>query len=478
MRQSLEELPAQLSPVPLLNESALKSTLSRVHAYHTTWGKTPAVQRAQCLENLGTLMTENYGRLLHLLIVEGKKTLPDAVAEVREAIDFCYYYAQQGRAMLGEPRILPGPTGEINKLYLSPRGTFACISPWNFPLAIFLGQVAAALVAGNTVMAKPASSTPAIASYVVELAHQAGIPQDALCLAHTSGSSFAEHILRDTRIAGVAFTGSTETARSINLLLATRPGPLAPFIAETGGLNAMIVDSSALPEQVVNDVIISGFQSAGQRCSALRILCLQQDVAQPIIHMIQGAMKELNIGDPALLKTDVGPVIDHNAKAGLLTYVEELRANPRATCLYTCDTPADTDIHAYVAPQLWQMESIQDITREAFGPIVHVVTFRSDQLSRLIDDINATGFGLTFGLHSRLESTIQEVFGRIHAGNVYINRSIIGAVVGVQPFGGEGLSGTGFKAGGPHYLLRFVTERTYTHDITAAGGNASLLAEI
>lgn len=456
----------------------LERVFDRVYNNRLSWEKTSVVKRAECLENLAKLLDENYEKLLFLLLSEGHKTIADSVSEVREAIDFCIYYAQQARLLMEHPLELKGPTGELNVLSYHARGVFVCISPWNFPLAIFLGQVVAALVTGNSVIAKPAESTPMVALFAVELAYKAGIPRDVLQLVIASGSNISQKLLTQSRLGGVTFTGSTHTSLLINRTLAERYGPIIPLMAETGGMNAMIVDSSALAEQVVQDVIASGFQSAGQRCSALRILCLQSDIADHVIEMLVGAMKELKIGNPFDFSADIGPVIDAYSKDTLLNYLDQLSQNPNVKKIYACDVPEDTDAEFYVAPQLWEVGAVSDVVHEAFGPIVHVVRYRGEQIERIMHDINQTGYGLTFGLHTRLESTIQTALSIIKAGNIYVNRSTIGAVVGVQPFGGEGLSGTGPKAGGPNYLRRFVCEKTFTHNITAAGGNASLLADL
>jgi RHH-type proline utilization regulon transcriptional repressor/proline dehydrogenase/delta 1-pyrroline-5-carboxylate dehydrogenase len=450
-------------------------------AYHTydKWSRVAVSERAGCLDRLGQLLQANIVQLIHLLTKEAGKTIPDALAEVREAIDFCYYYAQQARQYQGQSVSLPGPTGELNHLSYHSRGVFVCISPFNFPLAIFLGQVVAALVCGNTVIAKPASQCSRVARAAVNLAYQAGIPRDALRLVIMSGQHFSETFLSDDRLAGVAFTGSVDAAHQINETLAKKPGPIIPLIAETGGINAMIVDSSALPEQVVRDVLISAFQSAGQRCSALRLLVVQNDVADTITEMLMGAMAQLRPGQTNCLSTDVACVIDEKAKQNLMAYTSLLSERTDvARLLYVCPVPEDLEDTNFVPPQVWQLSSVKDLTHETFGPILHMVRFRGDYLDQVLDDINSLGYGLTLGVHSRLESTIQQVFSKARVGNLYINRSQIGAVVGVQPFGGEGLSGTGFKAGGPNYLLRFMVERTFTQDTTAAGGNASLLASL
>jgi RHH-type proline utilization regulon transcriptional repressor/proline dehydrogenase/delta 1-pyrroline-5-carboxylate dehydrogenase len=412
--------------------------------------------------------------LMTLAVREAGKTIPDAVAEVREAVDFCRYYAAQAVQHFARPAELPGPTGERNRLYLRGRGVFACISPWNFPLAIFTGQITAALAAGNAVIAKPAEQTPLIAAFAVQLLHRAGVPVDVLHLLPGDGAKIGGALVQDPRIAGVAFTGSTETARAINQSLAKREGAIVPFIAETGGQNCMLADSSALPEQVVRDVLASSFQSAGQRCSALRVLFLQSEVADKIITMLKGAMAELSLGDPALLATDVGPVIDDEAKATLEAHSERMKRE--AKLLLELPLPQDAGRGSFFAPRAFEIDSLSRLTREVFGPILHVIRYRADRLDRVLDAINATGYGLTLGIHSRIDETARRIHERLKVGNAYVNRNMIGAVVGVQPFGGEGLSGTGPKAGGPHYLYRFATERTLTIDTTAAGGNASLLS--
>jgi len=412
--------------------------------------------------------------LMTLAVREAGKTIPDAVAEVREAVDFCRYNAAQAVQHFARPAELPGPTGERNRLYLRGRGVFACISPWNFPLAIFTGQITAALAAGNAVIAKPAEQTPLIAAFAVQLLHRAGVPVDVLHLLPGDGAKIGGALVQDPRIAGVAFTGSTETARAINQSLAKREGAIVPFIAETGGQNCMLADSSALPEQVVRDVLASSFQSAGQRCSALRVLFLQSEVADKIITMLKGAMAELSLGDPALLATDVGPVIDDEAKATLEAHSERMKRE--AKLLLELPLPQDAGRGSFFAPRAFEIDSLSRLTREVFGPILHVIRYRADRLDRVLDAINATGYGLTLGIHSRIDETARRIHERLKVGNAYVNRNMIGAVVGVQPFGGEGLSGTGPKAGGPHYLYRFATERTLTIDTTAAGGNASLLS--
>jgi RHH-type proline utilization regulon transcriptional repressor/proline dehydrogenase/delta 1-pyrroline-5-carboxylate dehydrogenase len=438
------------------------------------WNGTPAADRAASLERAADLMERSRAALMAMAVREAGKTVPDALAEVREAVDFCRYYAQRARADFAEPLALPGPTGERNQIALEGRGVFACISPWNFPLAIFSGQVTAALAAGNAVIAKPAEQTPLIAAAAVRILHEAGVPADVLHLLPGDGPSVGAPLVADPRIAGVAFTGSTETARAINQVLAARTGPIVPLIAETGGQNAMIVDSSALPEQVVRDVLISSFQSAGQRCSALRVLFVQEDIAEKLEEMLVGAMGELRVGDPALLSTDVGPVIDEAAKDVLEAHAD--RMVHEGELLHCVPLGPDTAHGSFVAPRAFRIDRLERLEREVFGPILHVIRFAGDRLDAVLESINATGYGLTLGIHSRIDSTVHYIHERLRVGNAYVNRNMIGAVVGVQPFGGEGLSGTGPKAGGPRYLHRFATERTLTIDTTAAGGNASLLS--
>jgi RHH-type proline utilization regulon transcriptional repressor/proline dehydrogenase/delta 1-pyrroline-5-carboxylate dehydrogenase len=437
------------------------------------WDALGAAERADILDRIGDLYESHIAELMALCTREGGKTLLDGIAEVREAVDFCHYYAMQARKNFAEPMEMPGPTGESNMLRTHGKGVFVCISPWNFPLAIFTGQIVAALVSGNAVLAKPAEQTPLIAGRAVELMRQAGVPEHVLQCLPGDGKVGAA-LTGDPRIAGVAFTGSTETARVINKTLADREGPIATLIAETGGQNAMIVDSSALPEQVVQDVIHSAFLSAGQRCSALRILCVQEDVADRMLKMLSGAMEELSIGDPGLLETDIGPVIDK----GQLGMLEEHAARMDREARLIAKAPLREDLPQgyWFAPRAYEIDRIDQLEGEVFGPILHVVRYRARDLDKLIDQINGLGYGLTLGIHSRIDRIQHHIAYRAHVGNAYINRNMTGAVVGVQPFGGEGLSGTGPKAGGPHYLYRFVTERTLTNNTAAIGGNASLMA--
>jgi RHH-type proline utilization regulon transcriptional repressor/proline dehydrogenase/delta 1-pyrroline-5-carboxylate dehydrogenase len=450
------------------------AALAVAQAAFPAWEATPAATRAAALERAADLMQEGLPELVALIVREGGRIQVDAVSEVREAIDFCRYYAAQAREKFAAPIELPGPTGESNSLSLHGRGVFVCISPWNFPLAIFVGQVAAALAAGNTVLAKPAEQTPLVAALAVRMLHNAGIPTNVLAFLPGDGRVGAA-MVAGRECAGVAFTGSTEVARVIARSLAGKDGPLVPLIAETGGQNALIADSSALPEQIVRDVLASAFNSAGQRCSALRVLFVQADIADRVGTMLAGAMQELRIGDPADLRTDVGPVIDEAARKVLVAHASWL--DSFATPLHTCALDEQATAHgSFFAPRAYEIDSLSRLEREVFGPILHIVRWRGEDLDKVCDAIASTGYGLTLGIHSRIEDTIRRITARLHVGNTYVNRNLIGAVVGVQPFGGEGLSGTGPKAGGPHYLYRFASERTLSVDTTAAGGNASLMA--
>jgi RHH-type proline utilization regulon transcriptional repressor/proline dehydrogenase/delta 1-pyrroline-5-carboxylate dehydrogenase len=438
------------------------------------WDATPAAERAACLERAADLLEKRRGFFLHLLVREAGKTLPDAIAEIREAADFCRYYALRGRELFSAPQTLEGPVGESNLLSLQGRGVFACISPWNFPLAIFAGQVTAALMAGNAVVAKPAPATTLIAHAMTRLLHEAGIPRDVLQLAPADGPLFGATALTHPALAGVAFTGSTVTAATINRTLAGRDGPIVPLIAETGGVNVMIVDATALPEQVVDDVIGSAFTSAGQRCSALRVLYLQEEIADRVIEMLIGAMKCMIIGDPADPATDVGPVISAEARQRLRGHAE--RMSVQAKLLYACPVEHCESKGHFFGPRLFELHSPDQQRTEEFGPILHVYRYRGEQLPQVLQAVRSTGFGLTLGVHSRLESLAEHVFRALPVGNTYVNRNMIGAVVGVQPFGGQGLSGTGPKAGGPNYLQRFATERTLTINTAAIGGAVELLS--
>jgi RHH-type proline utilization regulon transcriptional repressor/proline dehydrogenase/delta 1-pyrroline-5-carboxylate dehydrogenase len=438
------------------------------------WNGQGAAVRAAIIDRAALLMDAHRAELMALAVREAGKTLPDAIAEVREAIDFCHYYAARARAEFAAPLTLPGPTGEENVLALAGRGVFLCISPWNFPLAIFTGQVVAALAAGNAVIAKPAEQTPLIAARAVALLREAGVPPDVLQFLPGDGPAIGSALLTDPRIGGVAFTGSTRTARHINRLLAGRDGPIVPLIAETGGQNAMIVDSTALPEQVTGDVLDSAFRSAGQRCSALRILCLQDDIADRTIAMLQGAAATLKVGDPARLDVDVGPAIDAEAVAMLEAHAA--RMEREAVKILEVPLGADCGRGSFFAPRAYEIDHIGRLEGEVFGPILHVVRWQAGKLDHLLDAIEATGYGLTLGVHTRIERTARRIAERLSVGNTYVNRNMIGATVGVQPFGGHGLSGTGPKAGGPHYLHRFATERTFSTNTAAAGGNTALVS--
>jgi RHH-type proline utilization regulon transcriptional repressor/proline dehydrogenase/delta 1-pyrroline-5-carboxylate dehydrogenase len=464
----------QIGSVAVADPPAVEQALARAARAAPSWNQTPADSRAATLERAADIYEAHRAELMALIIREGGRTIPAALSEVREAADFLRYYAGRARADFAAPERLPGPTGERNEIALCGRGVFACISPWNFPLAIFTGQVAASLAAGNSVIAKPAEQTPLVAAAAVRHLLAAGVPGDVLHLLPGSGDSVGAALVADRRIAGIAFTGSTETARAINLALAERDGPIIPLIAETGGQNAMIVDSSALPEQVVGDVLVSAFDSAGQRCSALRLLYLQDDIAGRILPMLAGAMAELRIGDPALLATDIGPVIDDDARQGLERHAARMTREGRL--VHQCKLPPGTESGTFFAPRAFEIDSARRLEREVFGPILHVIRWPTHGLDAVLDEIAQTGYALTLGIHSRIDDTVRHILDRLGVGNSYVNRTMIGAVVGAQPFGGERLSGTGPKAGGPRYLHRFATERTLSIDTTAAGGNATLLS--
>jgi RHH-type proline utilization regulon transcriptional repressor/proline dehydrogenase/delta 1-pyrroline-5-carboxylate dehydrogenase len=433
------------------------------------WSRENTTSRAAALDRAADLLEQRPVHFIALLQREGGKTLDDSVSEVRETTDFCRYYAAQGRKLFSNAQPMPGPTGERNTLQLRGRGVFAAISPWNFPLAIFTGQVTAALMAGNAVVAKPAEQTPLIATEAVRLLHEAGIPEAALHLVQGDGQIGAA-LVAHRDIAGVVFTGSTEVARSINRTLAAKDGPIVPLIAETGGINAMIADATALPEQVADDVVTSAFRSAGQRCSALRLLFVQEDVAERMIEMIAGAARELKIGDPSDPATHVGPVIDREAKDRLDAHIARMTREARVHFAGVAPAPGN-----FVAPHIFELTDARQLTEEVFGPILHVVRYRASALDDVLQSIADTGYGLTLGIHSRIDDTVEAIVDRLQVGNVYVNRNMIGAVVGVQPFGGHGLSGTGPKAGGPHYLARFATEQTVSVNTAAAGGNAALM---
>jgi RHH-type proline utilization regulon transcriptional repressor/proline dehydrogenase/delta 1-pyrroline-5-carboxylate dehydrogenase len=468
-----------VEPLAMATSEQAAAAMGRLQAGFEPWRTRPLAERCAVLRRAADLLDARLPEYCALLVEEAGKTFGDCVAEVREAVDFCRYYAEQAESRLAD-QVLPGPTGESNVLRMTGRGVFVCISPWNFPLAIFAGQVVAALVAGNTVAAKPAEQTPGIARRFVALLHEAGVPPDALACLHGAGETVGAALVADPRAAGVCFTGSTTVARAIQRALAAKEGPIVPLVAETGGLNAMIVDSTALPEQVVDAVVQSAFRSAGQRCSALRMLCLHEGIADAVIEMLRGAMAELVVGDPAQLATDVGPVIDDEAHAHLTRHVQRLRREARLLA----ETPLAQPGPRLLAPVAVEIGSIAELKEEIFGPVLHVVRWGPGQTgpgaARDVDDVvrqvNALGYGLTLGIQTRIDSRAERIAAAARVGNVYVNRNMIGAVVGVQPFGGEGLSGTGPKAGGPHYLYRFCAEQTLTINTAAAGGNAELLA--
>ena len=470
-----------VSPIDLIaigevseaDDALARSAIAAALAGFAQWSAQPVERRAALLERAGDLLERDGPLLLALLQTEGGKTLDDALAELREAVDYCRYYAAQARLSLA-PQPMPGPTGESNELRYRGRGVFVCISPWNFPLAIFLGQVTAALAAGNSVVAKPAEQTPLIAGKAIALLHEAGIPVSALQFVPGDGRIGAA-LVADPRIAGVVFTGSTEVGRAINRALAAKDGPIVPFIAETGGINAMIADATALPEQVTDDVIVSGFRSAGQRCSALRLLCLQEEIADRLIAMIAGAARELALGDPRDPAVHVGPVIDADAKKRLDGWIA--MQQERGRLRFRWDESRALPLHGlFVPPAIVELSSARELSEEVFGPILHVVRWHAADLDALLGDIAGNGTALTLGIHTRIDARATHIAARMSNGNVYVNRSMIGAVVGTQPFGGNGSSGTGPKAGGPNYLRRFATEQTFTVNTAAAGGNASLLA--
>ncbi len=473
MRSPLLDALAQVEvpDVPAFDVSLLADALKAATDAQRIWASVPAGERAGILRKAADALEEQMPRFCALLVSEAFKTWADAVAEVREAVDFLRYYAGEAERIM-RPLAMPGPTGETNELHLRPRGVWVCISPWNFPLAIFTGQAAAALVTGNSVLAKPAEQTPGVALEAVKLLHQAGIPAAVLQLLHGPGETVGAALVAAEGVAGVVFTGSTQVAQIINRALAAKDGPLTPLIAETGGINAMLVDSSALPEQVVDAVVQSAFRSAGQRCSALRLLCLHDSVADRIMEMIRGAAHELAVGNPASMATDVGPLIDSEACDAVTRHVRDLGTHAEAVTA-ACHTAN------LLAPCIVEVAELSGMKQEIFGPVLQIVRWGSGELKTAeatIAAINALGYGLTLGLQTRIDSRAHALAHRAHVGNIYINRNMTGAVVGVQPFGGEGLSGTGPKAGGPHYLYRFCSEQTITVNTVAAGGNVQLMA--
>ncbi len=453
----------------------MQQGLQKAKAAFEDWSGRTISERAALLRNIANELENHTADFMYLCQKEAGKTLGDGVAEIREAVDFCRYYADQAELHLTD-QVMPGPTGESNILKMTGRGVFLCISPWNFPLAIFTGQVVAALVAGNCVIAKPSEQTVLIAAQAVRCFHKAGIPLDVVQLMPGRGSEIGNTLVANPDISGIMFTGSNETANTIQKTLAERQGPIIPFIAETGGMNAMIADSTALPEQLVRDVVISAFGSCGQRCSALRILFVQDEIADKVIPMLAGAMAELNIGNPQFISTDIGPVIDDAAQDNLHQHQAYLTKESGAKLIYCCQLPVESEKGTFFAPQAWELERLDILKREVFGPMLHVLRFKQTELDKVIDQVNGLNYGLTFGIQSRIASQVEYIQSRVRAGNIYVNRNMIGAVVGVQPFGGCNLSGTGPKAGGPHYLARLCDEKTISIDTTAAGGNASLMA--
>lgn len=451
----------------------IEEALSGASEAFADWRLCPVAKRTGYLKQAADLLEVHRMELVSLCIREGGRTIKDALAEVREAVDFCRYYAQSALDLFGEPIRLPGPTGEENLLYHYGRGVYVCISPWNFPIAIFIGQIAAALAAGNTVIAKPASQTALTAMRCIRLLHQAGIPESVLQFLPVGGSVFGQHLLPDSRVAGVVFTGSTSTAQSINLQLAQHHQAIVPLIAETGGQNVLIADSSALLEQLVQDAVVSAFNSAGQRCSALRVLFVQDEIADKTIAMLVGAMQELNVGNPGVYQTDIGPIIDHDALSPLSAHLAAMHAQ----LLYQLPLPDGLEQGSFFPPSLVELRSLSQLNREIFGPVLHLIRYRESGLDQVISAINAAGYGLTLGIHSRIDTVVNTIRQKVKVGNIYINRNMIGAVVGVQPFGGMGLSGTGPKAGGPDYLRRFAIEQTVTTNTAAIGGNTGLLAQ-
>jgi RHH-type proline utilization regulon transcriptional repressor/proline dehydrogenase/delta 1-pyrroline-5-carboxylate dehydrogenase len=462
----------QLPQVPQFDVSLISGALATSQESYQKWSKTAVSERAAALRRTADALENQLPKFSALLVKEAFKTWGDAVSEVREAVDFLRYYANEAERVMA-PIAMPGPTGESNELRLTARGPWVCISPWNFPLAIFLGQVAAALATGNTVLAKPAEQTPGVAREGVKLLHAAGVPIGALQLLHGPGETVGAALVAAPGVAGVVFTGSTPVAKIIQRALAAKDGAIVPLIAETGGINAMLVDSTALPEQVSDAVVQSAFRSAGQRCSALRLLCVHAEIADHVIAMIQGAAQELVTGDPADLATDVGPVIDREAFDGIQQQLQRLKLE--AKTLVASAPENSGSLANLIRPHAFELTHIADMQQEIFGPVLHIVRWSGDPMA-VIEQINALGYGLTLGIQTRIDSRAQALARAAHIGNVYINRNQIGAVVGVQPFGGEGLSGTGPKAGGPHYLYRFCAEQTITVNTTAAGGNAALLA--
>ena len=458
-----------LGYVASASESTVRKSLEIASNYFSYWKNVDVENKVEIINKFADLLESNQEKLVKICVLEAGKTIKDSINDLREAIDFCYYYSSEAIRVFKDPTILKGPTGEKNKLVYEGKGVIFAISPWNFPIAIFTGQIVSALLAGNTVIAKPAEKTSIIAYEIVKLFLKAGLPVGSLQLLLGKGRNIGQVVLNDTRIKGVVFTGSCETAKKIQNDLVKREGEIIPFMAETGGLNFMIIDSSALTEQVVDDAIESGFNAAGQRCSALRILAIQDEVYDKTLKMLIGATKKIKIGLPNLLSTDIGPVIDQEAMDRINNHVKYFKSKVLA------QSPLESKYQGYyVTPTIIEIENLNEVKEEIFGPVIHVYKFKSNEIEKLISDINKMNYGLTLGIQSRIENTINYIFNNASVGNIYINRNIVGAVVGVQPFGGRGLSGTGPKAGGPNYLLKFANEKSYSYNTTAAGGNATL----
>ena len=476
IRESHKEAVSKDTPSQLEAEQ-FQAMLESARKAQCTWDELGGQGRAEILRRAADMLEARASDYYRILADEAGKTVDDAVAEVREAVDFARYYSLAATRDFALAQLLPdGPTGESNELSLHGRGVFLCISPWNFPLAIFVGQVAAALLAGNSVIAKPAEQTPRVAALAVQLLKEAGVPDDVLHLV-TGGPETGAFLVEHPLIDGVAFTGGTDTAGKIQAALAKQPmRPIVPFIAETGGQNVMIVDSSALIEQTTDDVIRSAFLSAGQRCSALRVLCVQEEIADNLLESIRGAAEELSVGDPRDPRTDIGPIIDGEAKKRILTQVEQMRSKG---CEIWSGGSLDESLQgSYLRPHIIEIGGLDQLERECFGPVLHLLRFKSTRVAELMAGVNALGFGLTLGIQSRVDTRIEEIAALAKVGNIYVNRDMVGAVVGVQPFGGMGLSGTGPKAGGPRYLQRFAVEKTVTINTTAKGGNVELLRSV
>ena len=463
------KLDQSLGYVAFASESTVRKSLEIASNYFSYWKNVEVENKVEIINKFADLLEANQEKLVKICVLEAGKTIKDSINDLREAIDFCYYYSSEAIRVFKDPIILKGPTGEKNKLVYEGKGVIFAISPWNFPIAIFTGQIVSALLAGNTVIAKPAEKTSIIAYEIVKLFLKAGLPVGSLQLLIGKGRNIGQIVLNDTRIKGVVFTGSCETAKKIQNDLVKREGEIIPFMAETGGLNFMIIDSSALTEQVVDDAIESGFNAAGQRCSALRILAIQDEVYDKTLKMLIGATKKIKIGLPNLLSTDIGPVIDQEAKDRINNHVKSFKSKVLS------QSSLESKYQGYyVTPTIIEIENLNEVKEEIFGPVIHVYKYKSNEIEKLISDINKMNYGLTLGIQSRIENTINYIFNNANIGNIYINRNIVGAVVGVQPFGGRGLSGTGPKAGGPNYLLKFANEKSYSYNTTAAGGNATL----